>query len=492
MKKWETIQSGSFEPTWQSLRQFECPQWFRDAKLGVWSHWGPQAVPMFGDWYARNMYREGHDQYYHHWRMYGHPSKHGWKDMVKLWKAEHFDPEHLMKLYVEAGAKYFCAQAVHHDNFDNWNSAHNPWNAVNIGPQKDIVGLWQAAAGKFGLPFGVTEHLGATFSWWASNKGCDTSGPYAGVPYDGNDPAYENLYLPNHAEPRLENQGERWYTENPWWHAHWFDRIKDLLDKYQPDLLYSDGTVPFGEYGLGIIAHLYNSSSTRHGGENRAVYTQKSTHPLIHPVGVFDIERGVVGEGFPAPWQTDTCVGGWFYDVRRRYKSAAQIIEMLVDIVAKNGNLLLNFTQKPDGTLDDECLAILAEMAAWIRVNGEGIFETRPWGAASEGDTSAPTGFFQESKLEWTPQDFRFTRKGNTVYAFQMTWPDTGTALITSFSDGRGVGGFRLRLAHVTQVELLGYAGQLSFEHGDHGLLISGLPAERPVQYAHCFKITTA
>ena len=492
MGKWEHIQEGPFEPTWESLRQYECPDWFRDAKFGVWSHWGPQSVPMFGDWYARNMYREGTDQYTHHWRVYGHPSKHGWKDVVKLWKAERFDPEGLMQLYVDAGARYFCAQAVHHDNFDNWNSAHNPWNAVRVGPKQDIVGLWQAAARAFDLPFGVSEHLGATFSWWSHNKGSDKAGPYAGVPYDGNDPQYEDFYLPNHDEPLIEHQGGRWYTDNPWWHKRWFDRIADLIDKYQPDLLYSDGTVPFGQYGLGIIAHLYNTSASRHEGKNAAVYCHKDRNPLVYKVGILDIERGVQKEKFPYPWQTDTCVGGWFYDVRRRYKSSRQVIEMLVDIVAKNGNLLLNFTQKPDGTLDDECLAILSDLADWNRVNGEGIYGTRPWHIAIEGEVNAPEGRFREDELDWQPTDYRFTCKGKDIYAFQKGWPQDGKTVIQSFSSGSGTGGFRLRLAHVTHVELLGHEGPLSWEHTDEGLSIADLPPERPVQCAHCFRITTA
>jgi alpha-L-fucosidase len=492
MEKWETIQKGPFEPTWESLRQFKCPDWFRDAKFGVWSHWGPQSVPMYGDWYARHMYVEGTPQYYHHWRVYGHPSKHGWKDMVKLWKAEKFDPEGLMQLYVDAGARYFCAQAVHHDNFDNWDSAHNPWNAVQVGPKKDIVGLWQAAARKHGLPFGVTEHLGATFSWWSHNKGSDKSGPYAGVPYDGNDPEYESFYLPNHDELLLEGQGRRWYTDNPWWHERWFDRIKDLIDKYKPDLLYSDGTVPFGQYGLGIIAHLYNTSATVHGGQNVAVYNHKDRNPLVFKVGVLDIERGVQKDKFPYPWQTDTCVGGWFYDVRQPYKSSRQVIEMLVDIVAKNGNLLLNFTQRPDGTLDDECLAILSDMAAWVKVSGEGIYGTRPWHITLEGEVNAPDGRFREDELEWQPTDFRFTCKDKTVYAFQMGWPEDGKTTIKSFSSGSGTGGYRLKLANVQAVELLGYGGPISFEHTEEGLVISGLPDKRPVQCAHCWKITIA
>jgi alpha-L-fucosidase len=443
---------------------------------------------MYGDWYARNMYIEGHPQHLHHWRTYGHPSKHGWKDMVKLWKAERFDPESLMDKYVAAGAKYFCAQAVHHDNFDNWNSTHNPWNSVKIGPGKDIVGLWQKAAVERGLRFGVTEHLGATFAWWAHNKNHDVSGPFAGVPYDGNDPEYEGFYLPNGDEPILQQQGQNWYTANESWHKHWFDRIKDLVDQYKPDLLYSDGPVPFEQYGLGMIAHLYNTSVMTNGA-NMAVYNQKDKNPLVFKVGVLDIERNVQKEVFPWPWQTDTCVGGWFYDVRREYKPPRQVIEMLVDIVAKNGNLLLNLPQQPDGSLDDECLFILDKLAAWIGINGEGIYDTRPWHIALEGDTNASQERFKEVELEWTSDDFRFTSKDNFVYAFQMGWPDNGKTIIRSFSAGRGPG---LKVANVERVELLGYAGTIDFEHTREGLEIRNMPTSAPSKYANCLKITTA
>jgi alpha-L-fucosidase len=165
-----TIEKGPFEPTWESLRKFECPLWFQDAKFGVWSHWGPQSLPMFGDWYARQMYIEGSDQYRYHLRKFGHPSQVGWKDMVQMWKAERFDPDGLMELYVNSGAKYFVAQAAHHDNFHNWNSKHHRWNSVNMGPHKDIVGMWQKAAQKHGLPFGLSEHIGATFNWHKVTK----------------------------------------------------------------------------------------------------------------------------------------------------------------------------------------------------------------------------------------------------------------------------------------------------------------------------------
>ena len=196
-----------FEASFDSLGGYQAPDWFRDAKFGIWSHWGPQSVPMYGDWYARNMYIEGSPQYLYHVRHYGHPSKFGYKDLCALWKAERFEPEHLMDLYVKAGAKYFVAQAMHHDHFFNYPSALNPMNSVNMGPGKDILGLWQAAARKHGLPFGVTEHHGASFSWWRTNKGQDAYGPYKGLPYDGHDPAYRAFYHDNgeHAQGDLQS-----------------------------------------------------------------------------------------------------------------------------------------------------------------------------------------------------------------------------------------------------------------------------------------------
>ena len=372
------ITSGPFDPSWESLRQFQCPDWFRDAKLAFWSHWGPQSVPMYGDWYARHMYIEGHEQYLHHWRVYGHPSEVGYNDILPLWKAENFDPHGLMQLFVDASARYFVGQAMHHDNFDNFDSAHNLWNSVKIGPKRDIVAAWREAAQAHGLPFGLTEHQGASFNWFESNKGADKTGPYAGVPYDGSDPQFADLYYRNEGYPLQEGDTWNWYTTNEEFQRHWFRRIKDVIDKYQPDLLYSDGGVPFGEIGRRIVAHLYNTSVAVHGS-NRAVYNQKDTDPAIYTIGVLDIERGQRDDIDELPWQTDTSVGDWFYNVRDVYKTPGQVLETLVDIVSKNGNLLLNIPQRPDGTLDDECRFLLRRMAAWMPANGEGIFGTRPW-----------------------------------------------------------------------------------------------------------------
>ena len=473
-----SIDQGPFEPTWESLRTYVCPEWFRNAKLGIWAHWGPQCVAMYGDWYARNMYMEGSDQYLYHWRQYGHPSRFGYKDIVKLWKAERFDPDELMGLYAKAGAKYFVALAIHHDNFDNWNSRHHPWNAVKMGPRKDIVALWREAAKKRGLHFGLTEHLATTFSWFAVNKGCDKTGPYAGVPYDGNDPAYEDLYLPNQEESKQPYEEKTWYSSNPWWHEQWFRRIKDLIDQHHPELLYSDSDVPFGEVGLHIIAHLYNTSARLNGGVNQAVYTQKDSRPEAYTVGILDIERGGQPDISPTPWQTDTCAGGWFYNVRQRYKTPKHIMELLVNTVSKNGNLTLNIPQKPDGTLDDECRHILKRMAEWIEINGEGIYSTRPWKVAGEGPTTGESGAFREDALDWTSEDFRFTAKDDNVYAFQLKWPDNGKALIKALAGAKEL--------EVAEARLLGFDKPLGFTQDANGLQIA-LPPKREVEGPHCF-----
>ncbi|MBB6734748.1 alpha-L-fucosidase [Cohnella sp. CBP 2801] len=491
----ETIAEGPFKPTFESLGKFECPAWFRDAKLGIWSHWGAQSVPMYGDWYARNLYIEGSEQYRYHLRRYGHPSKFGYKDIVQLWKAEKFDPEGLMDLYAAAGAKYFVAQAMHHDNFFNYDSKIHRWNSVNMGPGKDIVGLWKEAASKRGLPFGVTEHMGATFSWYQWNKGQDKNGPYKGVPYDGNDPRYEDLYLPNreHYDPdRAHHDLDPWYTSNPWWHRRWLDVMKEVIDLYQPDLLYSDGGLPFVNSwgksdlsldnpdfaaGLHAVAHLYNTSAARNGGVNKAVYNQKDRRKEIYSLGVLDIERSQEPDIKPEAWQTDTCVGDWFYNVKTVYKQPAHVIEILIDIIAKNGNLLLNIPQKPDGTIDDECKHILKEMAGWMAVCSEGVYGTRPFRVSGEGQSRVVIDHFKEDRVEWSGADFRFTQKGNTLYAFQMRWPDDNRAVIRSLTPEE----------KVRSVRLLG-VGEVPFEQ-PYGTLVVSLPSHRPTAYVNCLAI---
>ncbi|MEI8045573.1 MAG: alpha-L-fucosidase, partial [Verrucomicrobiota bacterium] len=357
--------TAQFEPTWESLQQYRCPQWFRDAKLGLFAHWGPQAVPRQGDWYARNMYIEGHRHYQYHVEHYGHPSKFGYKDIIPLWKAENWDPQALMRRYKKAGAKYFVALGCHHDNFACWNSKTHRWNSVNFGPKKDIVGLWKKAALEQGLRFGVTEHIAWSWSWFNVNKGADKTGPYAGVPYDGNDPKYQDLYH----EPHEENAAHYPVNAPEIWKQRWYERVSDLVAQHQPDLLFTDGGIPFGQYGLRQLANFYNGNIARNGGKLEAVYNlKKSTkapdeaglYGEYHEgVGVLDLERGVVDGIQAEPWQCDTSVGDWFYREDLPYRKVENVIHMLVDAVSKNGNMMLNFQLLPDGTLDAEASRIL-------------------------------------------------------------------------------------------------------------------------------------
>jgi len=480
-----------FNPSFESLRNYQCPQWFRDAKFGMWSHWGPQSVPMFGDWYARMMYVEGHPQYLYHLRHYGHPSKFGYKDLVKLWKAEKFNPDELMELYYNAGARYFLGQAMHHDHFFNFPSKYNRFNSTQVGPMKDICGMWKAAADNLKMPFGLTEHLGATFSWWFVNKGADKSGPCAGVPYDGNDPDYRVYYLDNYGEILDSQQAfAQWYTENTKFHDYWLNVMKELIDLYTPDLLYSDGPLPFGKRdmdspdnprfrnGLEAVAYLYNASAVKYG-ENRAVYCQKDVRPEIYQIGILDVEKSQLPGIHNDPWQTDTCVGNWFYDARQTYKQPGHIIEMLVDIIAKNGNMVLNILQLPDGAIDEEERYILRELSGWFGVCGEAVYGTHPWRVFGEGPSGVVLDGFKEDAVNWTSSDFRFVCKdgGKTLCAYLMRAPENGVAVIKSLNPADVV----------KEVTLLG-GGRVEFSQA-FGVLTVKLPEKLPTKYVNCLKI---
>jgi len=467
---------GPFEPTYDSLKQYKCPEWFRDAKLGIWAHWGPQAVPMAGDWYARNMYIEGHRQYKDHLERYGHPSEHGYKDIIPLWKAEKWDPDRLMALYKKAGARYFVSMACHHDNFDLWKSKYHKWNAVAMGPKRDVVGDWQKAAKRQGLRFGVSEHMGASFTWFQTSRGADKTGPKAGVPYDGADPNYEDLYH----WPAAEGDKD-WYSKDPKWHQEWLTRLTDLVDNYHPDLVYTDGGVAFGnEVGRSLIAHLYNTGAKGPDGAVDVVYTCKQKS---EGMWVEDLERGVMAGVRPDVWQTDTSIGDWYYNKDWKYRGADWVIHMLVDIVSKNGNLLINVVQRPDGSLDPEAEQVLGGMAGWMAVNAEAIYDTRPWLVHGEGPVRAKGGHFGED-FAFSAKDVRFTMKGDgTLYAFVMGWPADGKVLIRTLSKFPDVTG------KITGVALLGHKGKLEWTHTADGLAVQ-MPARKPCEYAVALKIT--
>ncbi len=519
------VAPGPFAPSWDSLaKNYQCPEWFRDAKFGLWAHWSAQCVPEEGDWYARSMYLEGSPDYKYHVEHYGHPSKFGFMEIDHLWKAEKWEPEKLMQLYVKAGAKYFVALANHHDNFDAYDSTYHAWNSVNVGPKRDIVGTWAKLARANGLRFGVTNHASHAWHWFQPAYDHDREGPLAGVPYDaatltkadgkgkwwdGLDP--QDLYggglrLPVPASVRDTKAAADWHrkVDGNWWEKippldnrysdNWFFRAQQLVDKYQPDLFYFDDTeLPFEKTGLEFVAHYYNANMAAHGGKLEAVMNTKHLEPAHKPAAVEDIERGVAAGIMPQPWQTDTCIGSWHYDKKifqqHKYKTVGQVVRMLVDIVSKNGNLLLNIPVKGDGSIDSDEVAFLEGMARWMAVNSEGIYGTRPWKVYGEGPSvteQAESGTFGGARdvrsKPYTSEDVRFTIRGNTLYAFVLEWPKDGKVSL------RSLGAKGLVDRSVGDVALLGAKERLPWTRDDAGLHLT-LPATKPCDEAFTLKI---
>lgn len=512
---------GPFEPTWESLKQYNVPDWFRDAKFGIWAHWGPQCQPEQGDWYARGMYQEGSWQHRYHVEHYGHPSEFGFKDVIHEWKAEKWDPDELVRLYKRVGAQYFFAMANHHDNLDMWDSEHQPWNSVNVGPKKNIIGGWAAAARKHGLPFGVSLHAAHAWLWYEPAQGADREGERAGVPYDGTltkaegegkwweglDP--QDLYAQSHEPARdFLNRNtihSQWHWENgasipdEAYCTKFYKRTVDLIDKYQPDLVYFDDTAlplwPISDVGLQIAAHYYNSNQARHGGELEAVLFGKILDEEQRQCMVWDIERGQANTIEPYAWQTDTCIGSWHYNrsiyERNRYKSAKTVIHMLADIVSKNGNLLLSIPLRGDGSLDEREMEILEGIGTWMAVNKESIVGTRPWkifgeGPATEGAELTAQGFNEGKGKAFTSGDIRFTTKGDTLYAIVMGWPENAETIISSLGFAAQPDG------DVQTVELLGHPGRLEFSQDSAALTVRlpvRLPATVPGKHAFALRI---
>lgn len=516
-----SIAHGPFEPTWESLVQYRAPDWFRDAKFGIWAHWSAQCVPEQGDWYARQMYIQGHPHYNYHVEHYGHPSKVGFKEIDHQWKAENWDPHALMELYVAAGAKYFVSLANHHDNFDCYNSAHHPWNSVRIGPKRDIVGTWAKIARQHGLRFGVSNHSAHAWHWFQTAYGYDPEGPLAGVRYDGylkknegagkwwNGLDPQMLYTgPNMPMPdgiTSIREANHWHGEhdrqwfetpppgNPQFAEHWFVRCRDLLDRYHPDLIYFDDTgLPLGQTGLDITAHYYNSNIKRNHGRLEAVVNAKQLEPDRAAAVVLDLERGRADHILSAPWQSDTCIGEWHY--RRalfdhhEYKTAPQVIRILADIVSKNGNLLLSIPVRGDGTIDEDEHKFLTELASWMRVNGEAVFATRPFAVFGEGapEVGGTGSFNEDTRHNYTSEDIRFTSKGDTVYAIPLAWPADGKVAIKSLARGSS------QYPHeIGGVEMLGTNGQLPFTRDDQALNVT-LPDRKPGDLAYVLKVKRA
>jgi alpha-L-fucosidase len=488
---------GTVLPDWQSFAgAYRTPDWFRDAKFGIWSHWGPQCVPEFGDWYGRLMYVQGSRFHDHHAATYGHPSEAGFMELIGRWRADAWEPEELTRLFRRAGAKYVMSMASHHDNFDNFDSAHHEWNATRVGPRRDIVGTWEKAVREAGLRFGVSNHSSHAWHWWQTAYGYDAEGPLRGRRYDahwlrrehgrgkwweGLDP--QELYTgPTFAPPdgiRSIEEMDAWHAErdgqwmehappqNPAFVRKWLLRQKDLVEKYRPDIVYFDNYgIPFGQTGLDAVAHYYNQSLGRHGDID-VVLTANRLEPHQRLGLVENVERGFLDEIRPLPWQTATCIGQWHYDrplyERHGYKSAKEVIQRLADIVSKNGNLLLSIPQRGDGSIDDDELAILDDFASWFAVNGEAIHGTRPWRTFGEGPTRPPTGHQSEGGAQpFTAADIRFTAKGDTLYAILLDWPEGETAI-------GSLGAHALSGGAIERVALLG-GPDLDFRQGADAL----------------------
>ena len=516
----DTKKRGPFLPTWDSLSKYKVPSWFRDAKFGMWAHWGPQCEPEAGDWYARGMYQEGSWQYKSHLENYGHPSKFGFKDVINVWKADNWDPQELVSLYKKAGAQYFMAMANHHDNLDLWDSTYQPqWNSVNMGPKKNIIAGWEKAARKEGLPFALSVHAAHAWSWFETSQRADKKGPLAGVPYDGNlgiedgegtwwegiDP--QELYAQNHPLSAGSYDNGKIHSQWNWGNGvtppsaeyceKFYKRTVDLIDKFNPDLLYFDDTAlplwPVSDAGLRIAAYMYNKS-LENNKEVQAVITGKILDEQQRKALVWDIEKGQSNKIEPLPWQTDTCIGSWHYDKGvyrdKRYKSAKQVIHSLIDVVSKNGNLMLNIPVKGDGSIDELERAIVEELGVWMNLNGASIYGTRPWKIFGEGpqqeSAAALTaqGFNEGKGKPFTAEDIRFVTKGDKLYATVMNWPEDGKVLIKSLKTASPYYSNKIK-----KVKLVSTGEKLKFKRTAAGLQVY-FPQEKPQAcYANALEI---
>ena len=517
-EKNESMMQGKFQPTWNSLENYQVPEWFRNAKFGIWAHWGPQCVEGSGDWMARSMYLEGSSEYKHHVEHYGHPSEVGFKDIIPLFKAEKWDPDKLVEFYKKIGAQYFFALGNHHDNFDLWDSKYQPWNSKNMGPKRDILAEWEKAARKYELPFGISFHADHAWTWYEPAQRYDKKGPKAGIPYDGTltkadgkgkwwegyDP--QDLYAQNH--PMSEKSWADGMIHSQWawgngaclptqeYCTNFYDRTVDAINRYNPDLIYFDVTVapfyPVSDAGLKIAAHFYNHNIATHKGKLEAVMLSKILDENQRKAIVWDVERGAPNQIMEQPWQSCSCIGGWHYNTaiyeNNWYKSAADVVKLLVDIVSKNGNLLLSVPLRADGTFDEKEEKILNEFGEWMNINKEAIFDTRHWEVFGEGPIAEADikinaqGFNEGAYSKATAQEIRFTQTKKALYATVLAWPEDGKVVIKSLSANQ-----KLYSGRIKKVELLGY-GNLDFIRTSEGLQIN-LPEKKLNNIAPVLKI---
>jgi alpha-L-fucosidase len=479
----ETNARGPFRPDWESFEHYEVPEWYKDAKFGIFIHWGVYSVPAFGsEWYPRQMYSPGSPEYQHHIASYGPPDKFGYKDFIPQFKAEKFDPAAWARLFKESGAKYVVPVFEHHDGFAMYDCGLSDWTAAKMGPHRDLVGDLAKAVRAEGLHLGASSHRVEHNFFFDQGRTLIS---------DVNDPQYAALYGPAHhwMENRDGTPLSNDFTfVSEAWTRDWLARAAEIVDKYHPEIMYFDwwDGQPYVRPALArFAAFYYNTVET--DGKPAGVINYKD-YAMGENSAVLDIERGQLSAIRQRYWQTDTSVSNrsWGYIENDTFKSPEFIIHQLVDIVSKNGNLLLNVGPRSDGTIPDEVQHVLREVGAWLKVNGEAIYGTRPWRVFGEGPTKVQAGSFHDTDTQaYTSEDVRFTTKSGTLYAIELAWPGNGDLVIHSL--GRGTVGEQA----VQSVELLGSDRKLTFQQGPEGLGIH-LPENAPGKYAYAFRIRFA
>ncbi len=461
--------AGPFKPDWASLGNYKLAQWYEDGKFGIFIHWGVYSVPAFGnEWYPRNMYIQGSPEFRHHIDVFGPQSKFGYKDFIPMFKAESFDPSGWAELFKKSGAKFVVPVAEHHDGFAMYDSALTEWCAAKMGPKRDVLGELERAVRKKGLVFGLSSHRAE--HWWFFNGGMTFDS-------DVKDPRYAGLYGP--AQPEKTPPDKAFLDD-------WLARTCELVDKYQPQLVWFDWWIEqpvFQPYLQEFGAFYYNRAAQW----KKEVVINYKNRSWPEKAAVLDIERGGLAGIRQLFWQTDTSISknSWGYVKEQEYKSADSLVDDLVDIVSKNGALLLNIGPRSDGIIPDREQQILLEIGKWLSVNGEAIYGTRPWKISGEGPTGVVGGSFNDTKrAPYTSADIRFTTKGPVLYATVLAWPETGTVLIRSLAAGS-----KLAFRKIRKVELLGSRHRLTWVIDVNGLNVQ-LPKEKPCDYAYALRIT--
>jgi len=459
---------GPYSPFWESLEKFRVPKWYEDAKFGIFIHWGVYCVPAFeSEWYPRNMYLIDNPDFEHHVEAYGPQSQFGYKDFIPMFRAEKFDADRWAELFKRSGARYVVPVAEHHDGFPMYASDLTEWCAAKMGPKRDVLGELAAGVRKQGLHFGASSHRAE--HWWFFNGGRNFDS-------DVNDPRFSSFYGP--AQP--DNvQPDRAYLDN------WLARISEIVDKYHPDLVWFDWWIEqpaFIPYLQKFGAFYYNRAAE--WKTEVAINYKNKAFP--EQAAVLDIERGQLDTLRPIFWQTDTSVGekSWGYIKDEKFRTPESLIDELVDIVSKNGCLLLNIGPKPDGTIPEEVQNILLSMGKWLSVNGEAIYATRPWKVHGEGPTKVVGGSFKDTTTSgYTAADIRFTAKGDTLYAIALAWPGDGKLRIRSLAAGS-----ELTKREIKTVQMLGSMLPLKWTRTGEGLLVE-LPQEKASGYPVALRI---